>query len=278
MTQDIATTADPSQGYTIIAAPTPPTTLRRTGIGALDDLLGGGFDPGSVWSIEGAPGAGKTLLALHFLAQGISEGEPGLYITVSEPPAKIAQFLARHWPRLEAAVTQRQLAILDPSPFFTELRLAKSRRAKGQGDAWDEIWRFVQDATKQSRNMGAQRIVIDPLTPLLLANDSAIDLWDITQTLVAALGENRGATTLVTHVALEQSGFTAIGATLRALCTGVLQMQTQHDLAGRAQLGIQAIKRRYAPVAGHEVSVTIGVGGHARPREPNTRPLGEHVA
>jgi circadian clock protein KaiC len=37
-----------------------------TGIEGLDDILGGGFARGRLHLVQGAPGAGKTTLALHF--------------------------------------------------------------------------------------------------------------------------------------------------------------------------------------------------------------------
>lgn len=256
----IVTTVPALQGKTVLAPPLPAANMRRSGITALDALLCGGFEAGEVWSVAGAPGVGKTLLGFHFLAEGLASNEPGLYITAAEPPTKIAQGFAKYWPNLEAGIAQRQLVVLDPSPFFTELRLGKDRRHKNRVEAWDEVWRFVQDATKQSRDMGARRIVIDPLTPLLLAYESAIDLWDTVQTLVGALGENRNATTLLTHVALSDPAFAAIGETLQALCTGAMRLEARQGERG-PQIAIQALKRRHAPLAGNEISVHIGAGG-----------------
>lgn len=278
MPLDSLPTTRPAKGRTVMAPNIAAPAVRRSGILALDALLCGGFEPSSVWSIEAAPGVGKTLVGLHFLAQGLAEGEAGLYITAAEPPAKIVQFFAKYWPNLEAGIVQRQLAVLDPSPFFTELRLAKAHRNKSRIEPWDEVWRFVQDAIKQSRDMGARRIVIDPLTPLLLAYDSPIDLWDTVQTLVAAFGENRNATTLLTHMALNEPNFAAIGATLRALCTGSLRLEQRLSERSKPHLVIQAIKRRHAPLAGYEASVYIGAGGHMSHLEPITRPLGEQTA
>jgi KaiC/GvpD/RAD55 family RecA-like ATPase len=189
-----------------VPAPSSATPVRRgAGVAALNDLLDGGFEANAAWCITGAPGAGKTLLGLHFLAAGLAQGESGLYITAAETPARVVQFFARCWPELEAGVAQHRLAVLDPSPFFTELRLAQERRARQRVNTWDEVWRFVQDVTRQARNQGARRVVIDPITPLLLAHESALDLWDMVQMLAGTLGESLGATTLLTHVALPLS-------------------------------------------------------------------------
>ena len=49
------------------------------GISGLDDILGGGLNRNRLYLFEGAPGSGKTTLALQFLFEGASAGEKGLY-------------------------------------------------------------------------------------------------------------------------------------------------------------------------------------------------------
>ena len=56
-----------------------------TGITGLDDVLRGGLLANRVYLVEGAPGAGKTTLALQFLLEGRHLGEAGLYVTLSNP-------------------------------------------------------------------------------------------------------------------------------------------------------------------------------------------------
>ena len=46
-----------------------------TGIEGLDDVLGGGLTPNRLYVLEGAPGAGKTTVALQFLMEGAKRGE-----------------------------------------------------------------------------------------------------------------------------------------------------------------------------------------------------------
>ena len=59
-----------------------------TGIKGLDEMLGGGFLPGSGVLVRGAPGIGKTSLALPFLIHGATKhNEPGLLITFEEFPS-----------------------------------------------------------------------------------------------------------------------------------------------------------------------------------------------
>ena len=61
----------------------------KTGIKGLDRILKGGLIPGRVYVVTGGPGCGKTILALHFLAEGVKNGERVLFITLSESTENI---------------------------------------------------------------------------------------------------------------------------------------------------------------------------------------------
>src|SRR3989304_4242674 len=66
------------------------TTERvTTGITGLDEMLWGGFLRGSAILLRGAPGTGKTTLALQFLMHGARNGEPGVMISFEEFPQSI---------------------------------------------------------------------------------------------------------------------------------------------------------------------------------------------
>jgi circadian clock protein KaiC len=66
------------------------------GILGLDDILGGGLNRNRLYLFEGAPGSGKTTLALQFLFEGASAGEKGLYITLSETESELRETAASH--------------------------------------------------------------------------------------------------------------------------------------------------------------------------------------
>ena len=51
-----------------------------TGVPGLDYVTAGGYSRASLHLIEGAPGAGKTTMALQFLLDGRDRGERGLYV------------------------------------------------------------------------------------------------------------------------------------------------------------------------------------------------------
>lgn len=63
---------------------TPPGEVASSGIPELDTILRGGFPRDRMCLLVGAPGSGKTTLAIQFLLSGAENGEKGAYITFSE--------------------------------------------------------------------------------------------------------------------------------------------------------------------------------------------------
>jgi circadian clock protein KaiC len=54
------------------------STRVSSGCAGLDKILEGGYPPGHLYLLEGDPGAGKTTLALQFVAAGARQGERSL--------------------------------------------------------------------------------------------------------------------------------------------------------------------------------------------------------
>jgi len=67
-----------------------------TGIAGLDDILRGGFPARRLYLVQGAPGSGKTTLALQFLLMGARAGERVLYISLSETREEIEEVARSH--------------------------------------------------------------------------------------------------------------------------------------------------------------------------------------
>jgi circadian clock protein KaiC len=72
----------------------PPVSVDITrrlssGVAGLDELLGGGLLERSVTLVSGSAGTGKSTLGLQFIAEGASQGEAGLFVSLEEGPAQI---------------------------------------------------------------------------------------------------------------------------------------------------------------------------------------------
>jgi circadian clock protein KaiC len=135
-----------------------------TGIDGLDDILGGGFARGRLHLVQGAPGAGKTTLALQFLLAGAAYGESGLLISLSETEDELRTNASSHGWSLESihihdVSALEQLTSLDfqQSVFQpAEVELTETTR---------KLLAVVEE-------IKPARVVFDPITELrLLAGD-----------------------------------------------------------------------------------------------------------
>jgi circadian clock protein KaiC len=79
-----------------------------SGVAGLNDVLSGGFTASRLYLVEGVPGSGKTTLALQFLMEGARQGEPVLYVTLSESEEEILSVAASHGWSL-AGITIREV-------------------------------------------------------------------------------------------------------------------------------------------------------------------------
>jgi circadian clock protein KaiC len=89
--------------------------LIGSGVGALDEILGGGFVAQRMYLISGDPGSGKTTLGLQFLLEGAKCGEKGLYVTLSETREELLAVAASHGWSLE------DIEIFELAPAETSL-------------------------------------------------------------------------------------------------------------------------------------------------------------
>lgn len=150
----------------------------RIGVDWLDEMLHGGLPSGSSTVVLGPTGAGKTCLALHFLA-GCTAEAPGVMLSFYETPA---QLLAR-----AAGI----------APQVGELAAAGAIKFLWQGPAEDLIDRVAAELIDTVRATGARRVVIDGLLgfeDMTLQPDRIVLFY---RALTAQLRE-LGATTLCT--------------------------------------------------------------------------------
>ncbi len=96
----VAPRDEPEQGATI-----------SSGIAALDELMGGGSQAGDATAIMGPSGSGKTIACLHFVVQGLEEGERCLYVSFQETPRQLIEKASSFGWDLAGACKSGQLAI-----------------------------------------------------------------------------------------------------------------------------------------------------------------------
>ena len=149
-----------------VASHEKPKPERRvsTGIPGLDDVLNGGLPRGHLYLIEGDPGTGKTTVALQFLLEGIRQGEPGLYVTLSESKQELEIVAASHgW-------SLAQLPIYEMAPLQDEIDPEAQYTIFHPSDV--ELSDTIASVLKQVDSLAPQRVVFDSLSELrMLARD-----------------------------------------------------------------------------------------------------------
>ena len=123
-----------------------------TGIKEFDDILHGGFPKGAVVLLAGSSGSGKTIFSFKWLFEGISEGESGVYISLTEPLFKIVQNLEKMSFYDREAIEQEKLKIIDLRDTFS-----------GSGYNPKEILEYIEDQVKTTH---ATRLCIDSITAI----------------------------------------------------------------------------------------------------------------
>jgi len=146
----------------------PDDELPRIATGSpdLDEILGGGFDPERVYLYEGAPGTGKTTLAVQFLLEGAVQGERGLYITLSETELETRLVAHRHGWSLDG-ITVFELVppetTLDPDQELTVLHPGEM-----------ELTETTKLIVERVKTLNPSRVVIDSLSELRLLAQSPL--------------------------------------------------------------------------------------------------------
>lgn len=135
-----------------------------TGVSGLDDILGGGFPKQHLYLLEGDPGTGKTTIALHFLLDGVSKGEKGLYVTLSESKGELLGVAASHGWDLDS------ISIFEMTPQAEEIEPEAQYTVFHPGEV--ELADTVAAVLKVVDEVQASRVVFDSLSELrMLARD-----------------------------------------------------------------------------------------------------------
>jgi circadian clock protein KaiC len=145
---------------------TSSTAFISTGIPGLDNVLGGGLTRDRLYLVEGDPGAGKTTLALQFLAEGAARGETVLYITLAETEVELRAVAQAHGMSLEGIHVHEVIpdeSLLDPGEQYTVLHPSEVEL----GETNNTILRLVEE-------LNPTRVVLDSLSELQLLSGSAL--------------------------------------------------------------------------------------------------------
>ena len=231
-------------------SPTPhrETELAKTGVAALDQILGGGWTADRVYLIEGEPGTGKTTLSLQFLLEGVARGERGLYVTLSETEDELRSVAASHgW----------SLGGID----IYQLDVANSLPA-GDGDylMFDpgevELGQTIAGVLEQVRSISPRRVAFDSLSEMrLLAQNPLRYRRQILSLKQFFAGRN------CTVLMLDDLTSPDEGQQLRSICHGVLRLEHLSNEYGGERRRLRVMKYRGRQFVGGQHDFKLIRGG-----------------
>ena len=142
------------------AALPPPLPRIASGIPGLDAVTGGGFLQSGVYILQGAPGAGKTILANHVVHRHASAGGKVVYVTL------LAESHARLLQHMEG------FAFFDPSALADRIYYVSAFNALRSGG----LPGVVELLRKEMRSRQAGILVLDGLVMAASAAQSDEEL------------------------------------------------------------------------------------------------------
>src|SRR4051794_17665000 len=227
----------------------PLADKAKSGIWGLDNILSGGFSRGHLFLVEGAPGTGKTTVALQFLLEGINSGEKCLYITLSETARELREGAASHGWSLDAGIEVFELlppeSLLDSDQqqsllYSSDLEL---------GETTKQIFEAVERARPD-------RVVLDSLSEIRLLAQSSLRYRR--QILAIKHYFARFSTTVVL---LDDLTAELADKTVHSVAHGVLRLEELAPAYGAERRRARVIKYRGVKFRGGYHDATITTGG-----------------
>jgi circadian clock protein KaiC len=219
----------------------------KLGCPGLDNILGGGLPAGRLYLLEGDPGAGKTTLALQFVAEGVKQGQRALYITLSESRSELGFAAKAHGLPIDG------VEIVELLPDEDDLRPEQQYTVFHPAEV--ELNDRMQRIMKEVRRVKPDRLVLDALSELrMLAKDPLRYRRQILS--LKDFMHDQNCTVLL----LDDRTSRDADLQLHSIVHGVVSMDKTSREYGKARRQVEILKLRGTPYSegSHDYSIITG--------------------
>jgi len=210
-----------------------------TGIGGLDDILGGGIPKGNLVLVAGTVGTGKTTLTLEFLVRGAERGERSIFLSMTESTAKLVQNLSSFEFFQPKLLEDGSLVLVDVPAIYDRLGLHRDEMSVEEIDL---LLRTIRDLVAE---LGAKRLVLDSLTSVCYRIRKEERIRDFILRLGQAMSELDCTTLLVSEIGPTPGRYSLHGVE-EAIVDGVVLLGNTRRQGDILRV-IQIIKMRGTP-------------------------------
>jgi circadian clock protein KaiC len=234
------------------AAAFDPSTRVSTGVPGLDELVNGGYFLGSTTVVGGISGAGKSVMALHYMAEGARLGERSLLLTLDEQVPQVLRNAASIGIDLQPAIDRGIVRLYYDAPQELEI---------------DPHFHKIEQIIEEFK---PRRVVIDSLATYGSALGTQGRVFrDFFHALIALMKEHQIAA-VYNHENPEMFGISSMMGefAMSSLVDNILLLNFV-ELGDTFRIALTIGKMRSNPVnrASHEVEILDGKGMRVLPRE-----------
>lgn len=220
----------------------------NTGIEGLDHIRGGGLPRGRIDLVEGAPGTGKTTLALQFLLEGVRRKERVLYFALSESRPELEAVAGSHGWSLDETYLREIMPVAangEPEEPYTLFHPSEV-----------ELGETITTICRDVERLKPERVVIDSLAEMrLLAQEPLLYRRQILGLKHFFMG--RQCTVLM----LDDRGPTGTEHHFQSLVHGVISLEQLTPVYGPKRRQLEGVKLRGVQYADGRHDVVIRKGG-----------------
>ncbi|WP_456328996.1 KaiC domain-containing protein [Archaeoglobus sp.] len=199
--------------------------MLKTGVDGLDAILGGGIPEGHIVAVVGMYGTGKTMLGLHFIYEGLKNGEPCMILSFDEDE--------------ESIIANAKSVGMDLEAFGDKLHVARLEASEVK----KSLEKLESDLPEIIKSLGVRRMLIDSISVLETLFDDA-GRYSMLAMFRKMLKEN-GITAMITSEADKYQPNTSKYGILEYICDGMISLKVvRKSELDEPTLGLEVVKMR----------------------------------